>query len=122
MTEEKEKKSDVMKAYFLAYTSRRLDVRTYVHGVLNEEGAVHNWVSFIPHTAIVISGLDVQGLCDLLRGCLDDEVWFLVSYLDSELVNGWLPADFWEFVNHPDVASLLPLVEKMKRDKVRNRG
>ena len=47
----------------------------------------------------------------------------MVAQLDSELVDGWLPGDFWAFVNDPAEASLQPLLDRLaeKRRKEGNK-
>ena len=101
-----------MKAYLLTYSP--VCPRARVHAVLNTSRAIRNWVSPFPYAAILVSNLTTQELGAMLRNRLDDEVWFMVAQLDSELVDGWLPGGFWEFVNDPAEASLQPLLDRLE--------
>ena len=94
-----------------------------MYKVLNTTRVIRNWVSPFPYAAILVSDLTTEELSDILRNRLDDEVWFMVAQLDSELVDGWLPGDFWEFVNDPAKASLQPLLDQLaeKRRKEENK-
>lgn len=110
-----------MKAYLLTYSP--VCPRSRVHVVLNTTRAIRNWVSPFPYAAILVSDLTTQKLGAILRDRLGDEVWFMVAQLDSELVDGWLPGDFWEFVDDPAEASLQPLLDRLaeKRRKERDK-
>ena len=110
-----------MKAYLLTYSP--VCPPKWVYKVLNTTQAIRNWVSPFPYAAILVSDLITEELSDILRNRLDDEVWFMVAQLDSELVDGWLPGDFWAFVNDPAEASLQPLLDRLaeKRRKEGNK-
>lgn len=108
-----------MKAYLLTYSP--VCPPEWVYKVLDTTRAIHNWVSPFPYAAILVSNLTTQKLGAMLRNRLDDEVWFMVTQLDSELVDGWLPGDFWEFVDDPAEASLQPLLDRLA-EKRRKEG
>lgn len=108
-----------MKAYLLTYSP--VCPPEWVYKVLDTTQAIHNWVSPFPYAAILVSNLTTQKLGAMLRNRLDDEVWFMVTQLDSELVDGWLPGDFWEFVDDPAEASLQPLLDRLA-EKRRKEG
>lgn len=112
-----------MKAYLLTYSYSLVCPPKWVYKVLNTTQAIRNWVSPFPYAAILVSDLTTEELSDILRNRLDDEVWFMVAQLDSELVDGWLPGDFWAFVNDPAEASLQPLLDRLaeKRRKEGNK-
>ena len=80
-----------------------------VHAILNATDAIHNWVSPFPYSAILVSNLDTRELSAILRRQLNGK-WFIVAQIDSQSINGWLPGDFWQFVNNPDEASLAHLL------------
>ena len=108
-----------MKAYLLTYSP--VCPPEWVYKVLDTTRAIHNWVSPFPYAAILVSNLTTQKLGAMLRNRLDDEVWFMVTQLDSELVDGWLPGDFWAFVDDPAEASLQPLLDRLA-EKRRKEG
>ena len=96
-----------------------------MHAVLNNTDAIQDWIAPFPYSAILVSNLTTQELSEILRRRLDDEVWFMVAQLDSQLVDGWLPSDFWEYVDNPAGASLRELLdrwsEKRKEKEVKQR-
>ncbi len=101
-----------MKAYLLTYSLGCPQAR--VHAVLNATQAIRTWIAPFPYAAILVSNLTPQELGTILRRHLDDEVWFMVAQLNSQLVDGWLPGDFWEYVNNPAKASLRQLLDQLK--------
>lgn len=112
-----------MKAYLFTYSL--VCPQTQVHAVLNNTDAIQDWIAPFPYSAILVSNLTTQELSEILRRRLDDEVWFMVAQLDSQLVDGWLPSDFWEYVDNPAGASLRELLdrwsEKRKEKEVKQR-
>ena len=36
--------------------------------------------------------------------------WFVLTRIDNHSIDGWLPGDFWQFVNNPAEASLAGLL------------
>ena len=87
-----------MKPYLLTYTQP--GTPAHVQYVLSDTQAVETWVAPFPYAAILISKLDVQDLAAVLRDRLPD-IWFMVTELKSDAVQGWLPGDLWEYVNDP---------------------
>ena len=87
-----------MKSYLLSHSEACApeDVRQ----VLNDTRAVETWVTPFPYAAILISQLDVRDLAAVIRERLPG-VWLMVTELNSGAVQGWLPADLWEYVNDP---------------------
>ena len=112
-----------MKAYLLTYSP--VCPQAQVHTVLNTTDAIRDWIAPFPYAAILNANLTTQELGAILRRRLDDEVWFMVAQLDSQLVDGWLPSDFWDYVDNPAEASLQQLLdrlsEKRKEKEVRQR-
>ena len=87
-----------MKSYLFTYG--QACTQAQVHDVLNDTEGVQTWVAPFPYSAILISMLNVHDLSAILRNRLPD-VWFMVTEVDHQAVNGWLPGDFWEYVNAP---------------------
>lgn len=96
-----------MKPYLFTFSATCS--QTGVHAILNSTDAIHNWVSAFPHSAILVSKLDTRDLCAILRRQLNG-AWFVVAQIDSQSIDGWLPGDFWQFVNNPAEASLAGLL------------
>ena len=94
-----------MKPYLFTYN--QLCPAWYAQSILNETNAVTNWVQPFPGAAIVISNLDSRDLSAVLHERLG-VVWFLITPLNSETVNGFLPANFWEFIKR-DPSNSLPV-------------
>ncbi len=90
-----------MKSYLLNHS----DACTpeHVQQVLNDTRAVETWVTPFPYAAILISRLDVRDLAAVIRERLPG-VWLMVTELNGSVVQGWLPADLWEYVNDPSKA------------------
>lgn len=88
-----------MKAYLLTYG--QMGIPTHIHGILNDTKAIETWVAPFMYAAVLISKLDVHDLSAVLRPRIPD-VWFVVTELNAGAVQGWLPADFWEYVNNPE--------------------
>ena len=96
-----------MKPYLFTYSATCS--QTGIHAMLNATDAIHNWVSAFPHSAILVSNLDTRELSAILRRQLNG-AWFVVAQIDSQSIDGWLPGDFWQFVNNPAEASLAHLL------------
>lgn len=90
-----------MKAYLLTYS--QTGIPTHIHRILDDTKAIETWVAPFMYAAILISKLDVHDLSGVLRPRIPD-VWFVVTELNASAVQGWLPADFWEYVNNPEQA------------------
>ena len=86
-----------MKPFLFAYSQLCPDV--LAHDVLNRTNAVATWVQPFPNAAIVISTLEARELGPVLHEHLGD-TWFLLSEIHPAAVQGWLPANIWQFVNH----------------------
>ena len=100
-----------MKSYLFTYSPVCPQAR--VHAVLNTTDAIRDWIAPFPYAAILNSDLTTQELSAIFRNRLKDDVWFLVTQLDSQLVDGWLPGDFWDYVNNPAQASLQRLLDQL---------
>ena len=87
-----------MKSYLFTYG--QACTQAYAHAILDATQAIDTWVAPFPYAAILVSRLDVQDLASVLRGRLPD-VWFMVTEVNPQSVNGWLPADLWLYVNNP---------------------
>ena len=90
-----------MKPYLLTHT--QAGTPAHVQHVLNDTRAVETWVAPFPYAAILISKLNVQDLAAVLRERLPG-IWFMVTELKSDTVQGWLPGNLWEYVNDPQQA------------------
>ena len=90
-----------MKAHLLVYS--QACAPRQVQRLLNDTEVVETWVTPFPYAAILVSRLDVNDLAAVLRGRLPG-VWFMVTELRSDAVQGWLPKELWEYVNSPSQA------------------
>ena len=90
-----------MKSYLLTYT--QAGAPAHVQYVLSDTQAVETWVAPFPYAAILISNLNIQDLAAVLRDRLPG-IWFMVTELKSDTVQGWLPGNLWEYVNNPQHA------------------
>ena len=87
-----------MKPFLFAYS--QACHQAHAHAVLNDTQGVDTWVAPFPYAAILISRLDTQDLSAVLRDRLPG-VWFMVTEMNPQSVNGWLPGNLWEYVNDP---------------------
>ena len=87
-----------MKSYLFTYS--QACTQAYAHAILDATQAIDTWVAPFPYAAILVSRLDVHDLASVLRGRLPD-VWFMVTEVNPQSVNGWLPGDLWLYVNNP---------------------
>ena len=85
-----------MKPYLFTYS--QLCPEWHAQGILNETNAVTTWLQPFPNAAIIISNLSARDLAAVLRARLG-ETWFLITELDSRVVDGLLPSNLWEFIN-----------------------
>ena len=90
-----------MNAYLFAHGQACMPAQ--MHRLLNDTEAVATWVSPFPYAAILISRLDVHDIAADLRHRLPG-VWFMVTELNADAVQGWLPKDLWEYVTDPSQA------------------
>lgn len=87
-----------MKAYIFSWNN--LYTTEYVFDVLNDTQVIDSWVSPITNTAIIISNLNCIDLSSLLHGRLG-ETWFVLVEANSFNTGGWLPSNFWDYINDP---------------------
>jgi hypothetical protein len=87
-----------LKAFLLAYNS--VFSPEYVHRVLSSTRAIQTWASPFPNTAIILSNLTVSELAAVLHTHFG-EIWFIVVEVNKDNANGWLPAQFWDYVSDP---------------------
>lgn len=87
-----------MKSFLFTYS--QACTQAYAHAILDATQAIETWVAPFPYAAILISRLDVQDLTSVLRGRLPN-VWFMVTEVNGQSANGWLPGDLWLYVNEP---------------------
>ena len=90
-----------MKAYLFAYS--QACVPQQVQDLLSDTREVATWVSPFPYAAILVSSLGVHDIAGVLRGRLPG-VWFMVTELRGDSVQGWLPKALWGYVNEPSQA------------------
>ena len=87
-----------MKSYLLSHSGACTP--EHVQRVVNDIRAVETWMTPFPYAAILISRLDVRDLAAVIRERLPG-VWFMVTELNGRSVQGWLPAELWDYVNDP---------------------
>ena len=87
-----------MKSYLLSHSGACAP--EHVQQVLNDIRAVETWITPFPYAAILISRLDVGDLAAVIRERLPG-VWLMLTELNGRSVQGWLPANLWEYVNDP---------------------
>lgn len=87
-----------MRAYLFSWNT--VVTQAFIASVLNGSTAVETWVSPIPTSAIVVSKLSVSELAAVLRVHLG-EIWFILVEATPQNSNGWLPAQFWEYISNP---------------------
>ena len=92
-----------MKPYLFTYSATCS--QSGVHAILNATDAIEDWIAPFPYSAILVSDLDTRELGAILRRLLNG-AWFVVTQIDGQLTDGWLPGDFWQYVNNPAEASL----------------
>lgn len=86
-----------MNPYLFAYSGLCSDEAA--QDILNGTNAVITWVRPFPHAAILLSDLSLVDLSAVLHRRLGD-TWFLVSSLGTNMADGWLPKELWNYVNH----------------------
>ena len=99
-----------MNSYLFVYSQARTP--TEVQYVLNDTQAVETWVTPFPYAAILLSKLNLGDIGVVLRDRLPG-MWFMVTEMHSHTVQGWLPRNFWEYVNAPQQARYRKLAELM---------
>ena len=98
-----------MKAYLFAYS--QTCTQAQVHAFLNDTNAIKTWIAPFPYAAILVSDLSAQDLGAILHRRLSG-AWFIVTEMDRQLVDGWLPGNLWTYVNEPEqVGSQKSLLE-----------
>ena len=90
-----------MKSYLFTYS--QACTQAQAHAVLNDTEGVQTWVAPFPYSAILVSRLNTQDLSAILRDRLPN-VWFMITEMDQQTVNGWLPGNLWDYVNAPQEA------------------
>ena len=90
-----------MKAYLFAYS--QTCTQAQVHAFLNDTNAIKTWIAPFPYAAILVSDLSAQDLGAILHRGLSG-AWFIVTEMNRQLVDGWLPGNLWEYVNKPGQA------------------
>ena len=91
-----------MKSYL--FTFSQPCTQAQAHDVLNNIEGVQTWIAPFPYSAILVSRLNSQDLSAILRDRLPNDVWFMVTEMDPQAVDGWLPGNLWEYVNDPQKA------------------
>jgi len=90
-----------VKAYLLSFSA--LINANHVYAVLNNSNAVDTWVSPFPFSAILVSRLTTSELAAVLHSHFG-EALFMIVEATSWNSSGWLPPEFWEYVNNPQGA------------------
>ena len=96
-----------MNSYLLTYSQACLQAQ--MHNILNTTPEIDTWVAPFPYAAILVSRLNVRDLSNVLRLRLPG-VWFMVTEVNGQNVDGWLPGDLWLYTTDP--------VEAMQRASV----
>ena len=91
-----------MKSYLFTFSQPCTPAQA--HDVLNNTEGIQTWIAPFPYSAILVSRLNSQDLSATLRERLPNDVWFMVTEMDPQTVNGWLPGNLWEYVNDPQKA------------------
>ena len=103
-----------MKAYLFAYSQACSQAQ--VHAFLNNTQAVKTWVAPFPYSAILVSDLNTQDLSAILQRRLQG-AWFIVTEMNRQMVDGWLPENLWAYVNEPEQAWSRKLFEQLPPPK-----
>ena len=90
-----------MKAYLFVYSQKCTQAQ--VHAFLNHTNAIKTWIAPFPYAAILLSDLGAQDLGAILHRRLSG-AWFIVTEMNRQLVDGWLPGNLWTYVNEPELA------------------
>lgn len=88
-----------MNAYMLLHTGMKSSDQ--MQTILNGTNAIATWISPFPTGAILLSNLNVHELTAVLHVHFGD-MWFLLSAVDKDKVNGFLPQNIWSYLNDPD--------------------
>lgn len=96
-----------MKSYLVTYS--QACTQAQMHTILNTTHGIDTWVAPFPYAALLVSRLNVQDLSNVLRARLPG-VWFMVTEVNGQNVDGWLPGDLWLYATDP--------VEAMQRASV----
>ena len=99
-----------MKTYLFAYS--QMCAQAQVHAFLDDTNAIKTWIAPFPYAAILVSDLDVQDLGAILHKRLSD-AWFIVTEMDRQHVDGWLPGNLWTYVNKPEQAESRGLLRQL---------
>ena len=99
-----------MKAYLFAYS--QTCTQAQVHAFLNDTNAIKTWIAPFPYAAILVSELSTQDLGAILHRRLAG-AWFIVTEMNRQLADGWMPGNLWEYVNEPEQASSRKLFEQL---------
>ena len=91
------------KAYIIIYTKGGvLDTFDYkaFHNSLTADKAIINWWHYIDNTYIIITANNVTatGVSSFIKELMPNKQ-FLVSELNLQNHNGWLPEDAWKWIN-----------------------
>ena len=86
-----------MKSYLFTYS--QACKKAHALAILNATQAIRTWVAPFPDAAILVSKFDVQDFARVLRGLLNG--WFMVTEVNDQSANGWLPSDLRLYVNDP---------------------
>lgn len=95
-----------MKAFLLNYSN--VLEQNYVHAVLNHSNSIENWLSPFPNSVLVVSRLTSSELGAVLHSHFGDNL-FLIVEVNAYNCAGWLPPEFWGFINNPQPVALKPL-------------
>ncbi len=80
-----------------------------VQGALNDTNAVETWVQPLPQAVIVVSRLAARDLASVFRGRLG-ETWFVLTEVNSQTVDGFLPGNLWHFIRDAETGSVPALL------------
>ncbi len=99
-----------MKAFILSHSHMTSPEAMYQ--ILDKTQAVSTWVTPYRHMVIVLSNLSITELAAVLRTHMPD-TWFTLVEAKPDNCDGWLPRQFWEYINDPEKAHSDKIFEKL---------
>ena len=70
-----------------------------------------NWYSILPGQIFLVSDNSVQQLGHLFRTFFPRQL-FIVTAVDPQASDGWLPKDVWDFINQPQPPNMAEAFER----------
>ncbi len=89
-----------MRVYLFVYDDR-CDAEEGVLAFLDEQPLILNWETCLPSSVFLVSRAGLDKLTDIF-GRRFRRGMFVISEVGN--INGLLPDEMWEFINHPEEA------------------